>query len=131
MIQPLSSADINIFALEISNFCYIKKCRYRMHFKLWNIKHQSRLKALHKFYYSKRYFGHTGWSRFQTDQKNNAKPSLNTEWHQISMKRFHFFEQRFLRICLNKASIISVQHFILPIPDYHHISSKGFLNFLS
>ena len=29
---PLSSADISIFAREISKFSYIKKCRYRLHF---------------------------------------------------------------------------------------------------
>ena len=28
----LSSADISIFSLEISKFCYIKKYRYRLHF---------------------------------------------------------------------------------------------------
>ena len=28
----LSSTDISIFSLEISKFCYIKKCRYRLHF---------------------------------------------------------------------------------------------------
>ena len=30
--HPLSSADISIFSPEISKFCYIKKCRYRLHF---------------------------------------------------------------------------------------------------
>ena len=29
---PEFSADINIYSLEISKFCYIKKCRYRLHF---------------------------------------------------------------------------------------------------
>ena len=29
---PLDSADITIFSLEISNFCYIKKCRYRLQY---------------------------------------------------------------------------------------------------
>ena len=28
----LSSADISIFSTEISNFCYIKKYGYRLHF---------------------------------------------------------------------------------------------------
>ena len=28
----MSSADISIFLLEISRFCYVKKCRYRLHF---------------------------------------------------------------------------------------------------
>ena len=28
--HPLSSADISIFSLEISKFCYIKKYRYRL-----------------------------------------------------------------------------------------------------
>ena len=30
--HPLSSADVSIFSPEISNFCYIKKYRYRLHF---------------------------------------------------------------------------------------------------
>ena len=30
--HALSSADISIFSSEISNFCYIKKYRYRLHF---------------------------------------------------------------------------------------------------
>ena len=30
----LSSADINIFSLEISKICYFKKCRYRLHFNI-------------------------------------------------------------------------------------------------
>ena len=30
--RPLISTDISIFSLEISNFCYIKKYRYRLHF---------------------------------------------------------------------------------------------------
>ena len=30
--QPLSSAVITIFSLEISNFCDIKKYRYRLHY---------------------------------------------------------------------------------------------------
>ena len=33
--QPMSSADISIFSPEISKFCYIKKCRYRLHFDAW------------------------------------------------------------------------------------------------
>ena len=32
MTHPLSSADISIFSPEISKFCYIKKCSYRLHF---------------------------------------------------------------------------------------------------
>ena len=32
MAQPLSSADFSIFSLEISNFYFIKKCSYRLHF---------------------------------------------------------------------------------------------------
>ena len=32
--HPLSSADIGIFSPEISNFCYIKKYRYRLHFNI-------------------------------------------------------------------------------------------------
>ena len=31
MTHPLSSADISILSPEISNFCYIKKHRYRLH----------------------------------------------------------------------------------------------------
>ena len=30
--HPFSSADISIFSPEISKFCYIKKCKYRLHF---------------------------------------------------------------------------------------------------
>ena len=30
--QPLGSAGIIIFSLEISKFCYIKKYKYRLHF---------------------------------------------------------------------------------------------------
>ena len=30
--HPLSSADISIFLPEVSNFCYIKKYRYRLYF---------------------------------------------------------------------------------------------------
>ena len=30
--QPLRSVDISSFSSKISNFCYIKKCRYRLHF---------------------------------------------------------------------------------------------------
>ena len=30
--HPMSSADISIFSLKISNFCYVKKYRYRSHF---------------------------------------------------------------------------------------------------
>ena len=32
VIHPMSSADTSIFQLEISNFCYIKKYRYRLQF---------------------------------------------------------------------------------------------------
>ena len=63
-------------------------------FKLSNIKHQSWLKVLQKLYYlfTTWYFGHTGWSRFQTDEsttpnrhliKNNVKffPCFPSLWH--------------------------------------------------
>ena len=30
--HPMSSEDSSIFSPEISNFCYIKKYRYRLHF---------------------------------------------------------------------------------------------------
>ena len=33
--HPLSFGDISIFSPEISNFCYIKKYRYRLHFNTW------------------------------------------------------------------------------------------------
>ena len=55
---------------------------------------------------------------FSNWPKYNIKPSLNTKWCQISMECFHFSEQRFPCICLNKVPIASVQHFILAIPDY-------------
>ena len=32
MIHPLNSADISIFLLEISKFCYIKEYKYRLYF---------------------------------------------------------------------------------------------------
>ena len=32
LTHSLSSADISIFSPEISNFCYIKKYSYRLHF---------------------------------------------------------------------------------------------------
>ena len=32
MPHTMRSADISIFSLEISKFCYIKKYRYRLHF---------------------------------------------------------------------------------------------------
>ena len=45
-----------------------------------NIKHQSRLKVLQKFYYSKRDIsGHTGSSRFQTDESTTLNRPLNTK----------------------------------------------------
>ena len=33
--HPSSSADISIFSPEMSNFFYIKKHRYRLHFSTW------------------------------------------------------------------------------------------------
>ena len=35
MAHPLGSTDISIFSPEIIKFCYIKKCRYRLHFYIW------------------------------------------------------------------------------------------------
>ena len=35
MTHSLISADISIFSQEISNSCYIKKYRYRLHFNTW------------------------------------------------------------------------------------------------
>ena len=40
------------------------------------------------------------WSKY------NATPSINTKWRQTSMECFHFFEQRFPCICLNKVPIV-------------------------
>ena len=34
MTHPLSSADIRSFSLEVGDFCYIKKYRYRLHFNI-------------------------------------------------------------------------------------------------
>ena len=31
-VTHLTSADISLFSPEFSKFCYIKKCRYRLHF---------------------------------------------------------------------------------------------------
>ena len=68
-------------------------------------------------------------SDFSNWSKYNAKTSLNTKWRQISIECFHFFEQRFPRICLNKVPIVSVQHFVLSIPDYRHINFQRFPHF--
>ena len=65
----------------------------------------------------------SNWSRYK------AKPSLNTKWRHISMECFHFFEQRFPHICLNKVPIASVQHFILSILAYRHINFQQFPHF--
>ena len=35
MTHTLSSADISILSLGISNFCYINKYRYRLHFNIY------------------------------------------------------------------------------------------------
>ena len=32
LTQSLNYADISIFSQEIIKFCFIKKCRYRLHF---------------------------------------------------------------------------------------------------
>ena len=37
MAHPLNSVDISIFSPEISNFCYIKKYRYRLKFNTYFI----------------------------------------------------------------------------------------------
>ena len=34
MTHPFSSSEISIFSPKISNFCYIKMCRYRLHFNI-------------------------------------------------------------------------------------------------
>ena len=67
------------------------------------------------------------WLRpFSNWSKYNAKLFLNTKWPQILMKCFHFSEQRFPRIFLNKVPIVFIQHFILRILDYCHISFQRF-----
>ena len=33
-VAPLNSTDISILSLKINKFCYIKKCRYRLHFSI-------------------------------------------------------------------------------------------------
>ena len=33
--DPMSSDGISIFSSEVSNFCYIKKCIYRLHFNTY------------------------------------------------------------------------------------------------
>ena len=48
---------------------------------------------------------------------------------QILMECFHFSEQRFPRICLNKVPIISVHYFSLSITDYRRISFQRFTHF--
>ena len=45
------------------------------------------------------------------------------------MECFCFSEQRFPRICLNKVLLVSVQHVILSLPDFHHISFQRFSHF--
>ena len=45
------------------------------------------------------------------------------------MECFHFSEQRFPHICLKKVPIVSVQDFILSVPDYHHINFQRFPHF--
>ena len=47
------------------------------------------------------------------------------------MECFHFSEQRFPRICLNKLPIVSVQHFILSLRDYAILISNDSLTFQS
>ena len=50
MTHPLSFADISIFSPKISNFSYIKKYRYRLHFN----KHGCSFDDVSKIGYSKR-----------------------------------------------------------------------------
>lgn len=45
------------------------------------------------------------------------------------MQCFHFCEQRFLRIYVDKVTIASVQHLILSITDYRHIKFQQFPQF--
>ena len=70
------------------------------------------------------------WLRpFSSWSKCNAKPSLNKKSRQISMECFHFSEQRFPCIGINKVPIVSVQHFTLPISDYRHLNFQLFPRF--
>ena len=72
------------------------------------------------------YFGHTGWIRFQTYQST-------TQNHHLTQNDIKFqwsvSISRFPRICLYKVPIVSVQHLILSILDYHHINFLGFSHF--
>ena len=94
------------------------------------MKHQSRLKVLQKLYIINNVIFRPHWLKpFSNWWKYNVKPSPNTKWRQISMECFHFSEQRFPRISLNKVPIISVQHFLLSILDYRHINFQWFPHF--
>ena len=90
-----------------------------------NIKHQSRLKALQKFYFSNVIFRPHWLKPFSNSWKYDAKSSLNTNMTSNFNVVFSFFEQKFPRICPNKVPIVSVQH-ILSVFEYHHINFQWF-----
>ena len=96
------------------------------------MKHQSRLKVVllnTSYIIHNVIFQPHCLKPFSNWSKYNTKLSLNRKWYRNSMEYFHFSEQRFPRICLNKVPIISVQHFILSISDYHHINFQRFPHF--
>ena len=77
-----------------------------------NIKDQSRLKVLKKFYYSKRDISATLETLSRHLIQNDVK-------FQCSL--FIFWNRGFHAFVLTKFPL-SVQHFILSIPDYRHIN---------
>ena len=94
-----------------------------------NIKDQSRLKVLQKFYYSKRdSSGHTGSSRFQTDESTTLNRHLIQNDVKFQCSVFIFWNRGFHAFVLTKFPL-SVQHFILSIPDYRHINFQWFPHF--
>ena len=68
-----------------------------------NIKDQSRLKVLQKFYYSKRdSSGHTGWSRFQTDESTTLNRHLIQNGVKFQCSIFIFLNRGFHAFVLTK-----------------------------
>ena len=64
----LSSADISIFSAEISKFCYIKKCRYRLRFGtylliLMTFSESSKIVLIKKNVYNFDYVSKNSYSR--------------------------------------------------------------------
>ena len=70
------------------------------------------------------YFGHTGWSRFQTDESTTLNRHLMENDFKFQCSVFIFL--RFPRICPNKVPFVSVQHFVLSILDYRHMNFQWF-----